>query len=86
MHPDQSIVVIPDYYVNLFGFPDATVTPVPKTEILSRGVYFGAARRGQSGLLAENLEFGTFKVEWAGYTFLMYIVTVSVYRILNCKR
>lgn len=75
-HPGSAVVASRAYNLNVFAFPEARISKVPKTELVTFLSFVPPARRGLSGGLAMEVAYGCFKVEWASRTFLMYVLKV----------
>jgi len=73
-HPGLAVVVTRDFKNGIFAFPGATVTPLPKTEILSHTVFSPPEHRGDLGRILKQIQYGEFSVKWGAHTFLMYLI------------
>jgi len=74
LYPNHTVT--PFNNANVLGFPGALVEPASPPDVVSTLVFFPVARRmgGTSGVLADFVRFGLFKVAWDKYDFLLYVV------------
>ncbi|KAF9821282.1 hypothetical protein IEO21_00890 [Rhodonia placenta] len=76
LHSNHSVVLFTDYTVNLLAFPGAIFQPTSPDELISSLVFVPFARRLGSvpGILVDRIKYGSFKVAWDKYDFLLYVV------------
>ncbi|RPD66739.1 P-loop containing nucleoside triphosphate hydrolase protein [Lentinus tigrinus ALCF2SS1-7] len=76
LYPDHSIVLSFDYTVNIFGYPGALIQPLSPPDLISAVYFVPLARRLSQipGVLVDSISFGSFRVAWDKYDFLLYVV------------
>ncbi|KAF7798910.1 hypothetical protein EIP86_010138 [Pleurotus ostreatoroseus] len=72
LYPNHSVISFGN--VDILGFPGAFVQPLAPSEIISQLFFYPLARmNGRStGVLGESIRFGSFRVAWDKYDFIMY--------------
>ncbi|KAI0722230.1 P-loop containing nucleoside triphosphate hydrolase protein [Cerioporus squamosus] len=76
LYPNHSIVLAYDSTVNIFGFPGAIIQPLSPPDLISSVYFIPLARRLSQvpGILVDSILFGSFRVAWDKYDFLLYVV------------
>ncbi|RDB22658.1 putative ATPase YjoB [Hypsizygus marmoreus] len=76
IYPNHSLVTTTDYRLNVLDHPAVLAAPLEKTPLVTNLVFFPFARAVGSipGILADQIEFGAFKISWDKYEFLLFTV------------
>ncbi|KAF8592445.1 P-loop containing nucleoside triphosphate hydrolase protein [Ramaria rubella] len=77
LHPDSSLVFTKDPQINIIGFPSIVSAPLPDVQRLSQVTFVPLRRRlsESPGVLADHLQFATFRVAWKEHEFILYIIS-----------
>ncbi|PBL02323.1 P-loop containing nucleoside triphosphate hydrolase protein [Armillaria gallica] len=80
LYPKHSVVTTSDYRLNLLNFPGTYKIPMGSTPLVSELVFIPLAKNMSPipGILAEQVEFGVFRLAWQKYDFILYIVRCPI--------
>ncbi|TBU32974.1 P-loop containing nucleoside triphosphate hydrolase protein [Dichomitus squalens] len=76
LYPNHTIVPVSDYGNSILSFPGALVQPLAPSELISSVYFVPVARRLSQipGVLVNQIFFGSFRVAWDKYEYLLYVV------------
>ncbi|OBZ77167.1 putative ATPase YjoB [Grifola frondosa] len=76
LYPKHSVVLSNDYNISLLSYPGAIIQPLFPSDLITN-VYFIPLARHLSqipGVLVDQIKFGSFRLAWDKYDFVLYIV------------
>ncbi|KAF9481812.1 P-loop containing nucleoside triphosphate hydrolase protein [Pholiota conissans] len=75
LHPNHSLIMTNGYGMNILGFPAASVTPMANTPLITNLFFVPLSRSmGIPGLLVDQVEYGSFKLNWNQFDFIVYAI------------
>ncbi|KAI0723095.1 P-loop containing nucleoside triphosphate hydrolase protein [Earliella scabrosa] len=74
LYPNHSVTLAGN--VDIFEFPGAMVQPLSPPDLITNVYFIPLARRLSQipGVLLDSIQFGSFRVAWDKYDFLLYVV------------
>jgi AAA+ superfamily predicted ATPase len=73
MYPSSSVILVRDYYFQIFAYPTARITPLLGETAIKRFVYVPNRKRIDGiGNVAADMKFAAYRVEWNRENFILY--------------